>query len=247
MNVAFAVAAAVAVIAISGWVWSTRRAGRELAAARNQADQLDDQLQAATAALDEAAARAEQLEAAQTALRLEAAQRTTEEQSESGNSPSAAALWDLERLRLQREWSEVAGGDAPPPVPWDQGLRAAIAVELEIIREVIGTPSQLEPAHGPEAISHATASAATLLVTEVLRRLAAAGDHLVVSVSAPPDDGLRVAVITARADAEPDLSPLSAAATALGGELSWQTTSDQIETQLQLPAERSEGCQPGQA
>lgn len=49
-----------------------------------------------------------------------------------------------ERMRLQREWAELAGPGAALPVAWDASLACAVGSELEIIREVVGTPATLE-------------------------------------------------------------------------------------------------------
>ncbi|HET7524149.1 MAG TPA: hypothetical protein VFJ79_08415 [Acidimicrobiales bacterium] len=49
-----------------------------------------------------------------------------------------------ERLRLQREWAELAGPGAPLPLTWDGSLASTVGCELEIIREVVGTPATME-------------------------------------------------------------------------------------------------------
>ena len=49
-----------------------------------------------------------------------------------------------ERLRLQREWAELAGPGAGLPVTWDGSLACTVGSELEIIREVVGTPATVE-------------------------------------------------------------------------------------------------------
>ena len=69
-----------------------------------------------------------------------------EERAELSASAQAAAIWRLERLRLEREWREIAGVAVPVPVAWDDPVAAALAVELELIRESIGTPGRLEVA-----------------------------------------------------------------------------------------------------
>lgn len=49
-----------------------------------------------------------------------------------------------ERLRLQREWAELAGPGVALPVEWDGSLACAVGSELEIIREIAGTPGTME-------------------------------------------------------------------------------------------------------
>lgn len=60
------------------------------------------------------------------------------------SSAQVEVVWQLEQMRLQREWRDVAGAAAPAPVAWDDPVAAALAVELELIRESIGTPGRLE-------------------------------------------------------------------------------------------------------
>lgn len=65
-----------------------------------------------------------------------------------GRAPAAQStvLWGLERVRLAREWHDLAGATVPLPVSWEDPVAAALAIELELIRESIGTPSRFEVA-----------------------------------------------------------------------------------------------------
>jgi hypothetical protein len=165
----------------------------------------------------------------------------------------ADTLWELERLRLEREWREVTGIPVPLPQPWDGSIRAAIAVELEIIREVIGIPTRLEPddAHdaseapiaGVAAAGRAAAGGdpvATLgvarLSAEVLRSLARVGEELVVVVD--PEGSVTMAVATEGAGPEPDLGRLPEAATSLGGDLALRPIAGGFEARFR-PASQS--------
>lgn len=67
-----------------------------------------------------------------------------ERQLTSGRSLTETA----EHLRLQREWAELAGPDAALPAAWDASLTCLVVSELEIIREVVGTPSTVETIGG---------------------------------------------------------------------------------------------------
>lgn len=96
---------------------------------------------------------------------------------------SGAVLWQLERLRCEREWSEVVGPGVPLPVEWDETLAAVLATEMAIVREVIGTPGRVESS-GSLALSDLPHAAATVrLGVELLRAMARAGEEMVVTVS----------------------------------------------------------------
>lgn len=149
-------------------------------------------------------------------------------------------LWGLERVRLEREWHDIAGAAAPAPVSWDDPVAAALAIELELIRESIGTPSQLEvapgrirtpgqttgtpsrpasrPGPGPELVSGCSgrllcAVPAVRLVAEALRRLAHVGEELLVRVG---QSDVQVTVAVAPGTERPDLGELAQLAVAAG-------------------------------
>lgn len=83
-----------------------------------------------------------------------------------------------ERIRLEREWRELAGPDAPLPAEWTGAMGPAVAVELELIREVVGTPSTLEMVDD----SVADAGFRIAMCAEFLRAVARDADEMTVSV-----------------------------------------------------------------
>ena len=116
-----------------------------------------------------------------------------------------------------------------------QRSRFVVAVELEIIREVIGTPSLIEnaPVPGPAQPTVAMAVATSRLATEIFRRLAKAGEEITVSFDADTDFTMAIAIEGPGLD--PDLSRLSATAAELGGQLSWTPSPGRFEARLRLP------------
>ncbi len=165
-----------------------------------------------------------------------------EEAAPSGSTITAVAdvadaLWELERLRLEREWNAIGGLAMPMPAGWDGGdgadLAAAVAVELEVIREVVGTPGRIAGPTGPVTADPATAIILTRLAGELLRTLARGGLELSVSIEA--DDELAVAVATAAAETAEDLSRLAIAASRAGGRLDVQTVDDGVRVEVRLP------------
>jgi hypothetical protein len=241
MSVALGVTAAIALIAIVALVVTVRTTAGRLAAERSRTEDLDGRLAHALSAAAEAQ---HQAEAARhdrdlAVTRAEAAdqQRAAADQqlaAASGGLVAAAPLWDLERQRLQREWTELVGPSVPLPLPWDGSLSAFIGVQLEIIREQIGTPSQLEPSKAAWTTEPATAVPAARLATELLRRLAMEGEEITVTFG--EDEEISVAIATEGPTSGPDLSGLGATAAALGGHLALHHGAGELRAQLRLKA-----------
>jgi hypothetical protein len=274
MSAAFAVAAAVALIAIVTLALTARRAAAE----RSRAEQLRDQLRAAVDARaetearlqhnQEALAEAEQRDQENQAALAQAESRLRQQEEdalagaaqplphdegagppsveaagEAGAAPLAeegdrraavaGALWELERFRLEREWAELSGTPTPLPEPWDGGIHAAMAVELEIIREVIGVPTRLDPAGAPP-MDPLTALGAARLTAEVLRGVARVGEEIVVSFE--PDGEVVANIATDGEGTAPDLGRLRTVAEQLGGDLVVLPTDDGLQARLRLPA-----------
>ena len=222
---------------------------REARAATAQADrrveESEAQLEKAKSRLEEAERRAADAEkrAARSGRRQKQkadSREDTTEPSGPGGAPVADvadALWDLERLRLEREWNAIGGLAMPMPAGWDGAdgtdLSAAVAVELEVIREVVGTPGRLEPPPRPVTADPATAIVVTRLAGELLRTLARGGLEL--SVSIEDDDELAVAVATEAEETAEDLSRLATAASRAGGRLDVQTVDAGVKVEVRLP------------
>jgi hypothetical protein len=172
-------------------------------------------------------------------------------------------LVGLERLRVEREWSEVAGPGVPPPVAWDGTLAGFVAVELAVIREVIGTPGQLSgthpspgPATDPPGAGTAGAhpagahpagahpagvlfAATARLASELLRVLAHAGEEMDVTVGPSA-----LTVEQPGSSAAPDLDRLAALARSAGGDLSCEADGRGTTTRLVYPGGRRAEARP---
>jgi len=203
-------------------------AGTRADAAERRATDAEQRATAAGSQAQEADQRVAAAEAHATAavVRADAAERRAAEAeahpAERRSDDTVPALWELERLRLEREWREVAGPAAPLPVPWDGTAGAAIAVELELIREVVGTPSRLQIDSGSGRDDPAAALWITRLTGELLRRLAHTGEELAVTISTPTDVEVTVAIEPGAV--VPDIHPLDQMASAAGGAV--QLTAD---------------------
>src|SRR5262245_57358643 len=132
MTAAFAVAAAVAVVAIVLLVLTARRGAAAVAAERWRADRLEAEMRSAREARSDVEDRLHQDDLALDAAVERADVSEQRAAAAEGRLAAADTLWELERVRLEREWREVTGIPVPLPQPWDGSIRAALAVELEI-------------------------------------------------------------------------------------------------------------------
>jgi nitrogen fixation-related uncharacterized protein len=224
MTAALAIALVVAFISILALLWAARaRSARFDDERAGRAAEASAQLGAAI----EATVRAEQ--------RAQASERQCEQQERRALETRARAqlLWALDKVRSERGWHDVAGPGEPLPVPWDDdSIGGAIGIEAAIIREVVGTPSNLEMA-APAVVGDPLAAALlTRVGVEMLHTLARSGEEMTVNVSAG------AITVTQPADAftsRPDLSALVEAAAAAGGELLVTSTADSLITRILLP------------
>jgi hypothetical protein len=210
-----------------------QHADEHIQQAEEQIQHAEEQIQHA----EEQTQHAEERVLAAEAARLEAVQRAERaERSFTGRQDDVgvdAALLDLERLRVEREWGEVTGTAEPLPQPWDGSMQAAVAAELEIVREVIGVPTRVEAAGAPGLPAPRASGGAARLTAELLRSLARVGEELAVSFAA--DGAVIIRVATVRADPQPDLAAFGTVAAALGGDLSVHPITDGFEARLHLP------------
>lgn len=255
MTIALAAALGVAVAVIVVLVAAIRRRIRQAERARTEMERL-------SAGLADSSARAEQAEQGRRAAEVrataadartrsaeikaqeaerragEAERRLVEarRRAEAAGADTDVATWDLERLRMEREWLDVAGPGVEFPVPWDATMAAVVATELAVIREVMGTPSELtlEPPGGAPA--RPAASVGLRVAVEMLRRLARSGEEMVVVVAG---DSVRVVQTVSAGEDPPDLSGLAAVAAKGGLELSVSVADGRSEARLRLDPQNS--------
>jgi hypothetical protein len=206
-----------------------REAGRLLEETNRNADEAEQGAREALLRAEAAERRALWAE-----QRAEEANRRAEAADDQGRRSSIeTALWELERLRLEREWRETAGPSTALPMPWDGTIAAALAVELELIREQVGTATHLEPtAESSVAAEQALPPSALRVAGELLRHLARVSDEIVVSVL--PGAEIKAAVTTDAgvADVEADVVRLASVAEAVGGRLELTSTDQGLEARL---------------
>jgi len=131
-----------------------------------------------------------------------------------------------ERLRVEREWGELAGPGVDLPAAWDGSLGCVVANELEIIREVVGTPSTLEIA-GEAAGAVPGDGYRLALSAEFLRAAARASDEMHVTI-----DGS--VVVRASCETTPDLHELAAAVERGGADVVVEASSEGFKASLRF-------------
>lgn len=255
MTVVLAVLLAVAVVtaAAFGLAWqrrgaAVRRAGDSasstagrLSEALAQVEQADQQRRSAEvrATAAEGRQRAAEQKAADAERRAgeaerrvgEAMRRAQEAEQAGAGSEAARAVWDLERLRVEREWLDVVGPGVALPAPWDGSLAPVVATELSVIRETIGTPSELTLEEPARLSSPAHAAAVARISVEMLRLLARSGEEMDVRL-----DGrsLTVGQPVFPGEPPPDLGALSEVASAAGLELTIRVSEGRSTARLAL-------------
>lgn len=162
--------------------------------------------------------------------RVAAALRQADEAARRADaSVEAGAVWELERLRAEREWLDVVGPGVPLPVPWDGSVGALVATELSVIREVVGTPSEVIWRGAGRPSSPAVAAAAARLGVELVRTMARCGEEMVVEIG---DEFVSVVQPVPLHEPAPDLTVLGEVADRAGLSLSAETADERCTVRL---------------
>lgn len=211
-------------------------AAEEARAARAAAGDAESRLAEAESRLADADRRASEAERRAEAFQAEilrAESRAAQRRAAAAVTPSAGSvLWQLERLRCEREWSEVVGPGVPLPVEWDETFGAVLATEMAVVREVIGTPGEVEAAE-PVPLSELPQAAATVrLGVELVRSLARSGEEMVVTVEA---GSVEVDQRVLSPSAPAVLERLQEVAKAAGADLVVESGTDRLLARLVLP------------
>jgi hypothetical protein len=236
---------------------ASERLSVDLEAERVRTEEVEARLRDTEGRLGEAERRVKEAEARV----VEAARLADELSSPGGIRPALSSgeqadgdgvLAELQRVRIEREWKEVAGPDAPLPVVWDGSVEVALAIELEIIREVTGTPSRLElqradgqtdsgewedaGASEPSGDDGFATNPWTIggLGCEMLRVVARYADELVVTLTSR-QGGLGVSAEAIGSPSSPDLAAIEEAAKAIGLTVTCEQSGDGFVVQLRRP------------
>lgn len=251
MTVALAAVLAAVVVALALTEMALVRARRQVEEERGQVADLERRLNEAVDIADGAVRRTEEsvrtvdgyrrrAEIAERRVedavrRAEGADRRAETADERASAAEVKAragetLLVLERVRLEREWADLVGPGVPLPAGWDGSLAAAVAAELALIREVIGTPSEMATVGQPSGLAPGQIASLIRIAGETLRGLARSGEEMAVKVRATA-----LIVDQPGGSPMPDLSHLVPLARAAGAELLVQSTAERTTTELRFP------------
>lgn len=248
MTVALGVVAGVAVVALVASLLAWRSSSRSLAGAGARLAEAESSLEDSKRAEEDARRRL-----AEESLRVadaeagaqEAEQRAARAESRASSAEAAlealiaarspAVMAQIERVRLEREWKEISGLNVPLPVRWDGSVAAALAIELEIVREVAGTPSRLET--DPAVAGRADGAPGEIaddtklwmvgsLGCQLVRVVARYADEMVVRLKPGPGMAPALEAEGLVAHGLPELASVEMAAKALGVSLAAEQTAE---------------------
>jgi hypothetical protein len=185
----------------------------------------------ASARASEAEARAEDSDRRRDAAEKRAAALERAHEAGPGPDPTTSPMWELERVRAEREWADVVGPGVSLPVEWEPSVGAVVGIELEIIKEVVGTPAVFHREGVERGGSAGPSPIAARLSAELVRKMARAGEEM--TVTAGPSE----MTISQQAGGAgpPDLAPLIAAAAQAGGELGVSSQGGVLTTRFVYP------------
>jgi len=222
-----AAAAAVLVVVVAIAVVINRRQARELAA--EQARLLDARRSSEHLETRVATLRHELAEQHRTNAELTARLRTA-------GDARGAGLWALERLRQSRfAGTPTLRSASGPGLDMAADLRDAIALELELLREDVGTYAEVTAVALGSSVSAREALAVLRVVQELSASLAKRADELRIEVQRDGD----VAVVIVEASGWPDAPPSHAiferGVNALPGTLDVRSDDGLLTAEVRIP------------
>jgi hypothetical protein len=157
-------------------------------------------------------------------------------QLRSAGDARASGLWALERLRQGR----LAGTPTLPTAPGPSAnlgadLPEAIALELELLREEVGTYAEVTGIDLGNPISHREALAVLRVVQELTAALAKRSDALKIAIERD-GDGARITVqASGWTEAAPNNTTLQQSVIALDGTLALTTDAEVLTAAVRIP------------
>jgi hypothetical protein len=222
------VAAAVIVVIVLLALWRLRRVYAELNAER--------------AALADSRRSAEHLETRISTLRQELAEQHRENvelsaKMRAGGDSGATGLWALERLRQNR----LAGTPVLPTITGPgmniaADLGAAVALELELLREEVGTYAEVTGVELGHPVGPGEALAVLRVVQELTAALAKRSDELTITIERD-GDAARVTVVAAGwSDGSSNHTVLERSVAALDGTLELRPEAGVLTADVRIPS-----------
>ena len=194
---------------------------------RRDRKHVEAELASSEAALAEARRTVEHLETRTATLRSELAEAhhgnaeltARLRRAQSGDARSLG-LWALERHRQARvAGTPLVGNAIGPGIDVAGELRAAVALELELLREEVGTHAELQALTLGDPVDPREALAALRVVQELAATLAKRADELQVRIEREDDDAVVTVVAVGWTDPVPSQPALEQGLSALDGSL----------------------------
>lgn len=153
------------------------------------------------------------------------------------------ALLELERLKRQRDWAILAGPSLSFAAPAAgmagpiADLYGGIVVELESIREEVGTAGRVDPPGSAPSLDLGVVGLVARAMSEMLRRLAPGCEELVVSFSGSEclSVGVRALAVRSVDQACATVGTVMAPLENLGVKASCKGHGDSVEATVELP------------
>ncbi|MGZ4756943.1 MAG: hypothetical protein ACXWA9_18715 [Acidimicrobiia bacterium] len=220
-------AVAVIVIVVLAATLRHRRMSHELAAER--------------AALDDSRRSTEHLETRVATLRQELSEqhRANAELTarlRTAGDARAAGLWSLERLRQSRlAGTPTLRATSGPGINLAADLRDAIALELELMREEVGTYAEVGDVELGNPVSPREALAVLRVVQELAAALAKRSDELKITIERDGDAARVTVRATGWSEAAPNHTTLQQCVAALDGTLELRPEAGMLVAEVRIP------------
>jgi hypothetical protein len=201
---------------------------------------LSEELANERAALDDAHRSTEHLETRVATLRQELSEQhranaeLTAKLRTAGDA-RASGLWSLERLRQSRLAGTPILHASGPGLDIATDLGSALALELELLREEVGTYAEVTGIELGNPVSPREALAVLRVVQELAAALAKRADELKINIERDGDAAMVTVIASGWSEATPNHAILERCVTALNGTLELRPEADVLTAEVRIP------------
>jgi hypothetical protein len=202
---------------------------------------LSEVLRSERADLDDARRSTQHLETRVATLRQELSEQHRENAElnarlHTAGDTRAGGLWALERIRQNRlAGTPALRTSAGPGIDIAEDLRSAIALELELLREEVGTYAEVTGVDLGSPVSPREALAVLRVVQEIAAALAKRSDELKIAVGRDGDSARVTVTASGWSEAAPNSGILERSVTALNGTLEMRPEPDVLTVEVRIP------------
>jgi len=200
-----------------------RRLNQELATERDDARQTTTHLETRVATLRHELSEQHRANAELTA------------QLRSAGDARSGGLWALERLRQSRLAGTPTLPTSGPGISIGMDLQAAVALELELLREEVGTYAEVTGFELSDPVSPREALAVLRVVQELTAALAKRSDELKITIVREDDTALVTIQAAGWAEAAPNHTMLERCVSALDGTIVLRPEAGVLTAEVRIP------------